>query len=139
MSAVVSRQTRIVKPPDHIQNVAQWQNYCRKIRARAVDLVEGRLGVIDAARELSKLAFWTDLRNDEDLTTFVAIDFETGTLPVGDVRQYWSVEALERKDAEIRRAEELYRQSALEAAGRLIQRFAWALDARNERRNPTVG
>jgi hypothetical protein len=128
-----------VKPPDHIQNVAQWQNHCRKIGARAVDLIEGRLGVIDAARELSKLAFWTDLRNDEDLTTFVAIDSETDDLPVGNVRQYWSAEALARKDIEIRRAEELYRRVALEAAGRLTKRFAWALDAGNDRRNPTVG
>jgi hypothetical protein len=123
-----------VKPPDHVQNVAQWQNYCRKIWARAVDLLEGRLGVIDAARELSRLAYWTDLRSDADLTTFVAIDSETDALPVGNVRQYWSAEALQRKDPEIRHAEQLYRQAALEAAERLTKRFAWALDARNERR-----
>jgi hypothetical protein len=130
----VSQLEETVKPPDHVQNVAQWQNYCRKIRARAIDLLEGRLGVIEAARELSKLAYWTDLRSDDDLATFVAIDSETDALPVGDVRQYWSAEALQRKDPEIQHAEELYRQVALEAAERLTKRFTWALDARNERR-----
>jgi hypothetical protein len=83
-------------------------------------------------------AFWTDLMNDEDLTTFVAIDSETDALPVGHVRQHWSAEALARKDVEIRHAEELYRQVALEAAGRLTKRFAWALDARNDRRKSSV-
>jgi hypothetical protein len=95
--------------------------------------------VIDAARALHKLAYWTGLVNDEDLTTFVAIDSETDTLPVGEARQFWSAEALEREDPKIRQAEELYREAALEAAARLVDRFAWAIDARNERRAPDVG
>jgi hypothetical protein len=129
-----------LKPPDHVQNIAQWQRFCRKIRARAVDLLEGRLGVIEAARELSRLAHWTDLRSDDDLTTFMVIDSETDTLPVGNVRQYWSAEALQHKEPEILHAEELHREVALESAERLVKRFAWALDARNERRRkPTVG
>jgi hypothetical protein len=36
------------------------------IRARALDLIEGRLSVIESARELSKLAFWSGLKNDPD-------------------------------------------------------------------------
>ncbi len=44
-----------MEPPDHIQNVALWQSHCRKIRARAVDLIEGRIGTIVAARDLGTL------------------------------------------------------------------------------------
>jgi hypothetical protein len=82
--------------------------------------IVGLSKVIGTARELSRLAYWTDLRNHEDLTTFVAIDSETDTPPVGDVRRYWGAEALQRNDPEIQHAEELYRQAALEAAERFI-------------------
>jgi len=41
------------------------------------------LGVIETARILSQLAFWTHLQDDADLQTFVAIDSETDSLPVG--------------------------------------------------------
>ena len=99
------------------------------IRARALDLVEGRLSVIESARVLSKLTYWSGLDTDPDLVTFVAIDSETDTLPVGEVRKYWAAHALEREDVEIAKAEELYR------AQRLVERFKWALEARAARRN----
>ena len=105
------------------------------IRARALDLVEGRLGVIETARAIAKLGYWTGLRDDEDVLTFVAIDSETASFPMGEVRKLWADHALVRLDAEIAAAEALYRESALEAASRLAQRFAWTLDARKERRN----
>jgi hypothetical protein len=121
-------------PPQTIHNVAQWENHCRKIHARAEDLLAGRLGVIETARLLAQLAYWAHLRNDEDLKTFVAIDSATATLPVGDVRKYWAPDALERQDVEINQARRLYHTAAYEAATRLVGRFAWAIDARNERR-----
>ena len=105
------------------------------IRARALDLVEGRLSVIESARVLSKLTHWSGLNDDPDLKTFIAIDSETDTLPVGDVRKYWASHALELEDVEIAKAEDLYRSSAIEAAQRLAERFEWALDARVKRRH----
>jgi hypothetical protein len=42
-------------------------------------------------------------------------------LPIGDVREHWSPEALERKDREIIEVENFYRQPATEAATRLLQ------------------
>lgn len=104
------------------------------IRARALDLIEGRLSVIESARVISKLAYWSGLKNDPDLTTFVAMDSETDTLPVGEVRKYWASHALEREDVEIAKAEEMYRSTALESAQRLVERFEWALESRAARR-----
>ena len=125
-----------MKPPPHIQNVLQWEDHCRMIRARALDLIEGRLSVIEtAARTLSKLTYWSELKNDPDLTKFVAIDSETDTLPVGEVRKYWASHALERQDVEIANAEGLYRSTAMQSAQRLAERFDWALEARAARRN----
>jgi hypothetical protein len=105
------------------------------IRARALDLVEGRLGVIAAARAIAKLGYWAGLRDDTDVVTFVAIDSETDSLPIGEVRKLWADHALVPLDAEIAKAEALYRESALEAAARLAERFSWALEARKERRD----
>jgi len=104
------------------------------IRARALDLIEGRVAVIEAARAISKLAFWAGLRDDTDLNAFVAIDTETDTLPLGDVRLNWAEHALALQDVEIAKAENLYRALALATARSLVERFAWTLDARNARR-----
>jgi hypothetical protein len=124
-----------MKPPANIRNAPQWEEHCRMIRARALDLIEGRLSVIESARVLSKLAYWAQLNDDSDLTTFVAIDSETDTLPVGEVRKHWAQHALEREDIEIEKAENLYRASAIESARRLAERFEWALHARVARRD----
>jgi len=44
----------------------------------------------------------------EVLLVFTGIDSETDTLPIGDVRQHWRLDALERKDREITDAENVY-------------------------------
>jgi hypothetical protein len=128
-----------VKPPDHITNVPQWEEHCRKIHARAVDLLEERVGVIETARAIRTLGYWAGLLDDPDVETFVAIDSETDTLPVGEVRQYWAAHALEREDVEIGRAERLYAAIARQAAEALVERFSWALEARRRRRVESGG
>ena len=82
-----------MEPPSTIHNVAKWENDCRKIHARAEDLLAGRLGVVETARIFSRLATWTHLRSDPDLKTFIGIDSETDALPVGNVRKDLSVKA----------------------------------------------
>jgi len=49
------------------------------------------------------------------------IDSETDTLPLGEVRQYWNAEALERKDREIAEAEAFYGDAVREVASRLVR------------------
>jgi hypothetical protein len=117
----------------------QWEEHCRKIHARAVDLLEGRAGVIETARTMSKLRYWAGLNDDPDLLTFVGIDSETDALPVGEVRKYWAAHALAREDVEIDRAEELYAESAKQAAAALAEGFSWALEARRRRKDQSAG
>lgn len=87
----------------------------------AKELVAGRLGVIAASRELNRLRHHVEPEVAELLLTFEGIDSETDTLPIGEVRKQWNPEALERKDREIGEAEGFYRDSAVEAAGKLIR------------------
>ena len=77
-----------MQPPANVTNVSHWEELCRKIHARAVESLEGRAGVIETARTMSKLRIWAALTDDPDLLTFDGIDSETGTLPVGDVRRF---------------------------------------------------
>jgi hypothetical protein len=89
----------------------------------AKELVEGRIGVIAAARELRQFHD-KEAQLAEILLTFVGIDSETDALPVGGVRKEWSRDALERKDREIAKAEQFYRDSAMNAAAELVRLLA---------------
>jgi len=87
-------------------------------------LTEGKISALVAARKLVPFRFTlVGDKLDEDWRTFVAINSETDHLPMGEERKHWSAEALAAKDIEIRKAEELYRPQALEAARRLIRRY----------------
>jgi hypothetical protein len=92
-----------------------------QILSLARQFLGGQLGVIAAARELSPLRHEVEAELAEVLLVFTGIDSETDTLPIGDGRQHWSLEALERKDREIMEVEKFYRQPATEAATRLLQ------------------
>lgn len=86
-------------------------------------LLEGRIGVIEASRELNHLRFEVDAENDPDFITFVAIDSETDHLPVGTVRRDWGPDALEAKDRESREYEEASREDAYRAARNLLKKY----------------
>ena len=122
-------------PPEGIVKVGQWEEHCRRIHARANDLLDGRLNFIEAARLLCKLAAWTHGESDPDLSIFRAIDSETMFLPAGPERAYWAKHALEPEDVKIRAAEQKWKQEALAAASRLVKKYAWALEARRKRRS----
>jgi hypothetical protein len=104
-------------------NEEQWTTHCRKIRARARDLLEGRLGVIAAAREFTRLAQWARAHEDPDFTTFVGIDSESDHLPVGPVRAEWASDALAKKDSEIHELENKCREDAYRAARNLLEKY----------------
>src|SRR5689334_5574354 len=79
-----------------------------RILSLAEQIIAGRVGVIAAARELSR--FEDDVRAVDPeiaaiLTTFVGINSATDALPVGDERKFWSSDALEREDRKIAEAE----------------------------------
>jgi hypothetical protein len=87
-------------------------------------ILDGSMGVIAGAREMTKLHFRSHSKErDEDFLVFVGIDSETDHLPLGDVRRHWSPDALARKDVEIREAEDFFREQAHAAARALIARY----------------
>ena len=120
--------------PPSIRNIAHWEENCRKIHARAQDLIDGKIGVIEAAQRLCVLSTWIHARKDKDFSVFLKIGFEIIALPVGTERQYWAKQALEREDAKIQILEEYWRPAALAAAHRLVKKYRWALAARQRRR-----
>jgi hypothetical protein len=92
-----------------------------QILSLAKQLLAGQLGVIAASRELSPLRHQVEAELTEVLVVFTGIDSETDALPIGEVRQHWSAESLVRTDHEITEAETFYRDTAIEAATRLLQ------------------
>ncbi|MCE0499538.1 MAG: DUF2489 domain-containing protein [Methylacidiphilales bacterium] len=116
-----------MKPPSWVKNEAQWYKQCRRLIARANELIEGRATVLETARKLIKYRFWFRAENDPDFQTFAAIDSETDHLPLGNVRQHWASEALKKKDIEIQQAETQFRPQAIEAAHNLIKKYGASL------------
>jgi hypothetical protein len=95
----------------------------RLVASIAQKVLDGELGVIEGAREIIGLDGIALPVDDQDLMRMVAVDSETDALPLGRVRELWAPEVLERKDEEIRRAEEWARGFAWEAFRRLVERF----------------
>jgi hypothetical protein len=116
--------------PQSIRNEPKWIKDCTKIRARALDLLEGRMNLIDAAVALQTLANATHVQSDPDLTLFRRVNENLMGLPVGSERSYWSVDALAREDMKIKVVVSKWQQPALDAARRLVDRYAWSLEAR---------
>jgi hypothetical protein len=123
-----------MKIPDRILNEAQWVKHCCQIRARAIELLEGKIQLWDAVVALGNLARWTCAKDDPDLKVFQNIRDAMIGLPVGSEREHWKPEALAREDIKIRAIEGGWRSAALEAANHLVGKYAWALDRRTELR-----
>ncbi|CAB3788407.1 hypothetical protein [Paraburkholderia caffeinilytica] len=123
--------------PMGITNEALWRKHCRKIHARAKDLLSGRLGVIETARAMCPLASWTRAENEPEFQLFRAITSESNHLPVGEVRAHWAPYALAREDIHIRAVEDRWREQALAAAARLVERYKWAVKRKTSRADNT--
>jgi len=88
-------------------------------------MLDGRLSFLVGSRRLAAFRNEVDVSgNDADFTTFVGIDSCTDALPLGEVRQYWSQEALVKLEPEIQRAESWAASIGSEACRSLIARFA---------------
>jgi hypothetical protein len=110
--------------PTWVTNEHHWRENCREVVQCCQDLMEGRLGVIEAARLLQELAFRVRAEEDPDFKLFRFLDSESDALPVGPQRQYWSVSALEREDAKVAAFEENWRGKACLSAANLAERYA---------------
>lgn len=122
--------------PDSIRNEAKWIVDCTKIHARAGDFIEGRVSLFEASELLNMLAMRVHAKDDPDLSTFRLILGEFVGIPAGAERKHWAPHALAREDLRIRNLEAIWRDKAAEAAKRLVERYAWSLEARKAlRRN----
>jgi hypothetical protein len=92
----------------------------RKALATARRILQRQISIIEAARILSKVRHSIDPEYEPLLRGFAGIDSETDDLPLGSVREFWVKEALERKDQEIARCEDVYRDQAEEDARKII-------------------
>ena len=116
--------------PETLRNESKWIKDCTKIRARALELIDGKISLIDAALALHKLAIWTHAQSDPDLSLFNRILDDLLGLPIGSERSYWAAHALPREDLKIKAVVDQWQQPALDAATRLVDRYAWSLEAR---------
>jgi hypothetical protein len=116
--------------PGTLRNEAKWIKDCTKIRARALELVNGKISLIDAAFALHKYAIWTHAESDPDLSLFNRILDDLLGLPIGPERAYWAAHALAREDLKIKAVVDQWQQAAINAATRLVDRYAWSLEAR---------
>jgi hypothetical protein len=101
------------------RRASEWERQRAKEIAAAV--LDGRTTVLEAVRELSPLAHTDAIAAEEDRTLVIAIESETDDLPIGEVRKLWAPHALEAKEAEIARAEALYKAQFLEACKRIAE------------------
>jgi len=87
-------------------------------------ILDGTMDLIEGSRILHGLGH--DICADDkdpDFLIFVVIDSDTDHLPIGDVRQLWSENALVEKDEEIRKIRAFYKDDVAQACSRLILRF----------------
>ena len=93
-----------------------------EMRGIAQRFLTGEIGVIAASRQLSP--FWDMVQDDElepHIRAFVGINSETDAFPIGEVRQHWAPEALEREDKKIVEAEAHWRAWGREAAEAIVK------------------
>lgn len=121
---------RAMQRPNTLKNEPKWIKDCTKIRARALELVDRKISLIEAAVALQKLAFWTHAQSDPDLSVFISINRDLMGLPTGSERAYWAAHALAREDLKIQAIVDKWQHPALDAAKRLVDRYAWSLEAR---------
>jgi len=92
----------------------------RREKEIAKAVLDGRTTVLEAARELVSVAHTDAIAELEDRRFIIGVASETDHLPVGEVRKLWAPSALEEKDIEIARAEELYKADFLETCRRIV-------------------
>lgn len=95
---------------------------CERQRAQEVAqaFLDGKTTVLEAVRQLVSLAHTDAVAELEDRRFIIGIDSETDHLPVGEVRNLWSPDALKEKDAAIARAEESCRADFMETCRRIV-------------------
>jgi hypothetical protein len=89
----------------------------------ARQILDGKVGIVAGARELTRLRFPSRAELDSDILVFVGIDSETDHLPLGNVRRQWNAEVLKVKDEELKCYEDRVKERAFSACKNLIAKY----------------
>ena len=118
-----------MNPPLNIRNLAQWKTACLGIVAICHGILDSNLGIVEGARELSRLRCEVRSENDSDFTNFVVIHSETDHFPIGNIRKKWSHEDLKTSDAEKSKYEAGVKDSAGSSCRALLKKYDVQADA----------
>jgi hypothetical protein len=119
-----------MKPPKGITDEAKWIRHCCQIHARAKELREGKINLIEASVALGPLASWTRAESERDFDVFRRLRDELVALPIGRERKWWATHALAREDVEIQAILAKWRSKAMKSAANLEAKYEWSLAAR---------
>jgi hypothetical protein len=90
----------------------------------AQKLLENKIDLVKASRELEKFQFGFELENNKQILFFVALASETESFPIGDQRKNWDKSILLEKDKELKKIKDFYRNDAINASQELIKHFS---------------
>jgi len=89
----------------------------------ARQILDGKIGIVIAAREINRLRLSSQTERDKDVLVFVGIDSETDHLPLGEIRKLWNAEVLKKKDEELKNYEVKVEERAFAACKNLISKY----------------
>jgi hypothetical protein len=90
----------------------------------ATGMIDGSIHYLEGVIELSSLRFEVGLpENDDDFLIFSGVASEIDHLPIGQVRQHWSLEALKRYEPEIQQSIDWAKKASLKNCKSIVARF----------------
>ena len=94
----------------------------KKSRAKEVAqaVLSGRIGMLDACRELARLGDTPGVMSEEIHIVFLGSHSETDHLPLGAVRDLWDPQVLLEKDRQIAEMEAHWRDRVLAACWNIL-------------------
>lgn len=109
---------------DHMQ----YEEHVLQARQEAIricsGILEGNVDVLEGFHLLASLRWEVGVDDsDADFIVFVGISSEIDNLPIGEVRKYWSAEALERVAPDLQAAIAWAMPMATPACKSVVRRF----------------
>ena len=105
------------------------QQYVESVRLEIVEtaraMLDGQLSYLLGARKLDSLRHGASVNDDDaDFMACVAIASDTDDYPLGLVREFWDMQALEKLQPEIDAAERWAKEQSMSTCAKLVDRFS---------------
>ena len=105
-------------------NPTKRDSAARKVVAVARSIVTYQVGLPTGCRRMFRTLYWLASHESNLPTTFEEYLDKVRGLPIGSERLYWNRDVLRKKDVEIEKVNEQFRDQIFEASWALIDRFA---------------